>query len=92
MRVDNSEIGLQIHQLENGITIHLLNYAFSEERDCVGIIPLLSLKVNQSFEQHNILIHSLTGQDIEYDVCIDEIGLTIRLHDVPLYIVLEIVK
>lgn len=92
VQVDNSEIGLQIHQLENGIAIHLLNYAFSEERDCVGIIPLLSLKVNQSFEQHNILIHSLTGQDIGYDVCIDEIGLTIRLHDVPLYIVVEIVK
>lgn len=90
---DNDNVGIQTHEIEGGLAVHIINYNYSEDADAITPIDRLKLKVNiAGTEFKSIRVHTLEGVPLEYSSKAEGNTFNIDLYDVPLYTVVELIK
>jgi hypothetical protein len=91
--VDNDSLGLQIHSIESGMAIHLINYDYSKQKDRIEEISEVNIKVHLMDNDFiSIKGHTLQGTDLKVESHADGNVLNIKIHDLPLYAVVELVN
>jgi hypothetical protein len=91
--VDNDSIGLQTHSIENGLAIHLVNYDYSKEEDAVRPLNELNIKVHMMGDKfRNAKIHTLDGENLKFESWVEGGIMNVRIHDLPLYAVVELTE
>jgi hypothetical protein len=91
--VDNDAVGIQTHETDNGLAVHIVNSDYSESKDAVISIAELNLKVRMAGTHYrNIEIHTIEGRQLEYACRVEDNVMKITLHDLPLYTVVELIK
>jgi len=91
IKADNPSVGIQMHKINNGMALHILNYDYSKENDCVSDIKQLKLKIRPDKAQ-NIIAHTLGKQAADYKIENEDGNLEITLYNLPLYTILEILQ
>lgn len=90
---DNDTVGIQTHEIEGGLAVHIINYNYSEDADAITPIDRLKLKVNTpGTEFKSIKVHTLEGKPLEFSSKSEGNIFNIELHNVPLYTVVELIK
>lgn len=90
---DNESIGLQMHSIENGLAIHLVNYDYSKQEDVVRPLKEFNIKVHLTGNEFgSVKIHTLEGKDLKYESWIDGDIMNIKINDLPLYAIVELTK
>ncbi len=93
IRTDNTSVGLQTHALENGLAIHLVNYGYSRELDAVEPVEELNIKVCVKEQEFgDIIVHTLQGRKLEYETGMEGDVMNIKIHQLPLYAVVELIN
>lgn len=88
--VNNKNIGLHMHRNSGCESVHLINYNYDNEKDCVEVIQ--SVEVVLNFPVKDIKLHSVDKSEIENGI-ISEGGKTIiNIKDIPLYTVIEYIR
>lgn len=91
--IDNAAVGIQSHLIENGMAVHLINYNYSEKDDCTGLIDELNLKIHLVGENyHSIKIHTLQGQEVKFECSRKDGSMNVKLHNLPLYTIVELAE
>lgn len=92
---DCPDLGVQTHRLEGGnLAIHLLNYRYQEESDKIEDIGAVNISVKYlalQGEYDSIRISTLDGREIPVSVRKQEAELLIKLENLPVYAVAEII-
>lgn len=93
INVDNDSIGIQTHSIENGMAVHIVNYDYQKQEDRTRRIEELNLKVNLKGKEFGSLkIHTLEGKEIKSEVRKDGDVMSVKIYDLPLYTVVELVN
>jgi hypothetical protein len=75
------------------MAVHLINYNYSKKKDTTEPIEKLKLKVHLFNGGYSgVKIHSLQGGDIKFESSDDGKVMNVKLFDVPLYTVVELIK
>ena len=85
----DERVGLQRFDDENGIYVHILNYQYNAETDCIDPIPELAVRVKDAAgKQLKVIVPEGMPQP-EYDISQDEGDAIILLKNAGLYTVLH---
>ncbi len=91
--VDNDAVGIQTHEMDNGLAVHIVNSDYSERNDAIMPIAKLNLKVSMSGAVYkSIKTHTIDGRQIEYTAQVNDDIMNITLYDLPVYTVVELIK
>jgi hypothetical protein len=90
IETDNPSVGLQMHKLEKGASIHIINYNYSKEKDKVSVIDKLNLRLHLDQADYNIKIYNLDNKEIRYSATFHSGIINIDLYEVPLYTIVEL--
>jgi len=91
--LDDASMGMQIHSIENGMAIHLVNYNYSKQEDAVELIKELNIKLHlKGTEFGGLKIHTLSGENLKHESSKAGDVMNIKIYDVPLYTVVELIN
>jgi hypothetical protein len=91
--LDDASIGVQTHSIENGMAIHLVNYNYSKQKDAVELIKELNIKIHlKGNEFGGLKIHTLLGENLEYENSKAGDIMNIKIYNLPLYTVVELIN
>jgi len=90
VKADARDIGIQMHAIQGGTAIHILNYRYSKEEDRVLPIDKLTLKIRGTYGGEMVKVHTLDGRAIPYETATDGDAFAITLYEVPIYTVIEL--
>jgi hypothetical protein len=91
VKTNNPEVGIQTHKTNDGIAVHLINYNYSKDKDKINPIEELELNIRTNEEFKNINIYTLDGSKVEYAHEAKDGYAAIKLYNVPVYAVVELI-
>jgi hypothetical protein len=90
VRLDDASFGIHTHKLDRGAAIHLLNYKYVADGDRVESSDRLTLRIRNMLFGGIVRIHCLQGQSLRHEREAAGDTILLKLYDVPLYTILEL--
>lgn len=91
VRTDNPGIGIHMQQLNGTVSVHLINYAYDAQTDCIAKLPQLGVSIRLPEGKTGAVVHTIDHSEVPFEANTQDGILHLTLHDVPLYAVIELV-
>lgn len=88
VKVDNPNVGVQMHRTADGLAIHLLNYSYSKEKDAMVTIPQLKVKLREGGKFNSIKMYTPDDRPIKYSCESDGTDICLTLYNLPIYVII----
>jgi hypothetical protein len=91
IKTNQPEVGIQIHKTGEGLAVHLINYQYSKENDKITGIGELKLDIRMGEVYKSVNIHTLDGSKVEYAYEVKGEQAVLRLYNLPVYVVVDLI-